>query len=90
MTFWMIMGAVIYLDNGNTFDLENVSTFSPMNGNKSFIYNSKNECEAGLLGIQQREEGRLVTTDNGDVIHIKDTLSNLKFVYDCSEVVFSK
>ena len=36
------MGAVIYLDQGNIFDLEEVGTFSPMNGNKSFVYNSKN------------------------------------------------
>jgi len=91
MKFWVIIAASLYTPDGSSFDLEDVHTFSPVQGNNvNFVYESESKCEAGLFGIQQREGGRLFTSEAGSIRYIKNEGSNFPKVYDCTEVVVSK
>jgi len=89
MKLWIIMAAAIW-STDNSLQLEELSTFSPMQWNNvSFTYKTEDECEAGLLSIMQREGGRIVTGDSGAISLIRDE-GHLKEVYDCTEIVLTK
>ena len=89
MKFWVIMASAIAIwSEDNSFSLDDVSTFSPrQQNNVSFIYQTEDECEAGLLSIMQREGGRMVAGNSGEIRLVRE---DFKEVYDCTEIVITK
>ena len=84
------MAAAIWTED-NSFALEGVSTFSPRQPNSvSFVYNTEDECEVGLLQIMQREGGRLITQNSGAIGLVRQEGDYMKQVYDCTEIVLTK